>query len=271
MAFAPLAWLGAGLGVATYAPDVLGKGSNKKQEQNNYAQPPVYQIQQAPQGFGLGSLFTAVCIGGGVVIFFGAYKYFYGSNPLDKILPELEESSRKTLEQVRKADENSRIRAQQMDENNRQRLMELQAEMQSEHRGNFEVLSEQINCLTQIALQTLTTVSPNEQLAITGGNVDDQQLAAIQNQRGEINEFARRAQEVADEIADPAYHEQKRRDASKRIRATIPGMNAIKDSSQNTTMQGPHDLNDHQRGGRRKKKEGGSSYLGALGRGLGLI
>lgn len=270
MAFAPLAWVGAGLGLASYGPELVGKGdkNNNRQQQQP---PPIYQIQTTPAGgFGVGSFMTAAVIGGGVVLFFGAYKYFFGRNPLDGILPELEAKTQETLEQVRKADENSRIRAQQIDDNNRQRLLQLQTEMQGEQRGNFEVLSEQINCLTQIALQTLTTITPNEQLALTSGS-GEQQLA-IQNQRTEVNEFAARAQEVADEIANPNYAEEKRQNASKRIRAKIPGANAITNSTQNRDMSGPNDLNGHRRGGRRNQEsESSASYFGSIGRAVGLF
>jgi len=268
MAFAPLAWVAAGLGIANYGPDIMEKTKNDNQRQQQ--QPPIYQIHATPtQGFGAGSFVTAVFIGGSVVLFFGAYKYFFGTNPLDGILPELEEKTKKTLEQVRKADENAQIRAQQMDENNRQRLLQLQTDMQGEQRGNFEVLSEQINCLTQIALQTLTTVSPSEQLALTSGT-GDQQLS-IQNQRKDVNEFATRAQQVADEIADPTYAEEKRLNASKRIRATIPGANSVTNGDSSRNMAGPNDLDDHRKGGRRRKNDGSSSYLNSFGKAVGLF
>jgi len=271
MALAPLAWIGAGLGIANYGPDLVDQANKNKNQQQQQQPPPIYQIQATPAGgFGLGSFVTAAFIGGGVVLFFGAYKYFFGQNPLDGILPELEEKTKETLDQVRKADENARIRAQQMDENNRQRLLQLQTEMQGEQRGNFEVLSEQINCLTQIALQTLTTITPNEQLALTSGT-GEQQLA-IKNQRKDVNEFALRAQEVADEIADANYAEEKRANASKRIRATIPGANAITSgNSTGNNMAGPNDLDGHRKGGRRKKDGASGSYLGSLGKAVGLI
>jgi len=278
---AGLAWVAAGLGISQYGQDYLPARRNNRNDQNQqqYAQPPVYQIHATnPQGFGFGSLVTAVFVGSGVVLFFGAYKYFWGSNPLDKVLPQLEKSSKDTLEQVRKADENARIRAQQMDENNRRRLLELQAEMQGEQRGNFEVLSEQINALTQIALQTLTTVTPSEQLAITaGGPYDNQQVAEIRNQRNNINEFAARAQQVADEIACPSYHEQKRSDASKRIRAKIPALPGVTPGIDDGGLEGIHDLSQAPRGGRRRKRQEDSESggimgaLGALGVGLGYL
>lgn len=274
---AGLAWIAAGLGISQYGQDYLPQRRQNRNDQNQqYAQPPVYQIHATnPQGFGFGSLVTAVFVGGGVVLFFGAYKYFWGSNPLDKVLPQLEKSSKDTLEQVRKADENARIRAQQMDENNRQRLLELQAEMQGEQRGNFEVLSEQINALTQIALQTLTTVTPSEQLAITaGGDYDNQQVAEIRNQRNNINQFAARAQQVADEIADPSYHEQKRQDASKRIRAKIPALPGITPGNNDDGLEGIHDLSQPGRGGKRRRRQDNSDssgIMGALGVGLSYL
>jgi len=273
---AGLAWVAAGLGISQYGTDYLPQRKNDDQNQR-YAQQPIYQIHATnPQGFGFGSLMTAMVVGGGVVVFFGAYKYFWGSNPLDKVLPQLEKSSKETLEQVRMADENARIRAQQMDENNRRRLLELQAEMQGEQRGNFEVLSEQINALTQIALQTLTTITPNEQLAITaGGPYDNQQVAEIRNQRNDINEFAARAQQVADEIADPNYHEEKRQEASKRIRAKIPALPALTPGN-NDGLEGVHDLSQPARGKRRKRQNNSDSSsiwgsLGSLGYGLNYL
>lgn len=276
---AALAWIGAGLGISHYGGDIMNKDNkNGHNQQNQYGGPPVYHIQAPPsQNFGVGSLITAVAVGGGVVVFFGAYKFFFGSNPLDKIIPELEESSKQTLEQVRRADENARVRSQQMDENNRQRLLQLRAEMQGESRGNFEVLSEQLNCLTQIALQTLTTVTPNEQLAITsGGNYDDQSLAEIRNQRTNITEYAQRAQKVADEIADPSYHESKRTSAAAKIRAQIPELPAITPGGNSSTdprgnLSGPHDLNEAPRNRNRRRLDGNNRNTGLFGFLGGLI
>eukprot|EP00494_Astrolonche_serrata_P031111 UN31380 len=212
---AAAAWLGAGLGLSHVAPGYFGgddKNKNNNNQNNQYQGQPVYHIQSGNQGFGISSMVTAACVGGGVVLFFGAYKYFFGTNPLDKLIPEIQEQSAITLDQVRKADENAQARNEKMDENNRQRLIQLRAELQGENRGNFEVLSEQINCLTQIALQTLTSVTPGEaQLAITpGGPTDQQALTEMKDQRKQIMDYAKKAQGVADEIADPRYHEKKR-------------------------------------------------------------
>jgi len=268
---AGLAWVAAGLGISQYGSDFLPQRKNNRNDQQQYAQPPVYQIHAThPQGFGLSSIVTAAFVGGGVVVFFGAYKYFWGANPLDKVLPQLEQSSKETLEQVRKADENARIRAQQMDENNRRRLLELQCEMQGEQRGNFDVLSEQINALTQIALQTLTTITPSEQLAVTaGGPYDNQQVAEIRNQRNNINGFAARAQQVADEIADPNYHEQKRVDASKRIRAKIPALPGITPGIGDDGLEGIHDLS-YSAPGKRRKRQDRAESSGMFGGLLGM-
>jgi len=246
---AAIAWLGAGLGLSHVAPDFLG-GKKDDKNQNQYQQhPPVYHIQAGNQGFGVGSVVTAVFISGGVFMFYGAYKYFWGQNPLDSILPELEENSKAALEQIQKADENARSRNQQMDENNRQRLLQLQSQLQSEQRGNHEILSEQIHCLTQIALQTLTTITPGEtQLSITaGGPGQEQALAEARSQRTDVLKFAKDAQQAADEIADPAYHEKKRSEARSRIRAQIPNMPALTQNGENASSDpglngGPHDL-----------------------------
>lgn len=272
---AAIAWLGAGLGLSHVAPDLMtGKKDNKNQ--NQYQHPPVYHIQAGNQGFGVGSLVTAVFISGGVFIFYGAYKYFWGQNPLDSILPELEENSKAALEQIQKADENARARNQQMDENNRQRLIQLQSELQSEQRGNHEILSEQIHCLTQIALQTLTTVTPGEtQLAITaGGPGQEQALAEARSQRNDVLKFAKDAQQAADEIADPAYHEKKRLEARSRIRAQIPNMPALTQDGENSISEpglnrGPHDLTVPGRRNARRNNSSqgmvGSLVSGALG------
>merc|ERR1712224_749102 len=133
--------------------------------------------------------------GGGIIVFFGAYKYFFGVNPLEKILPYLEANSKATLEQVSKSDENSRIRAQQIDENNRQRLNQLRNEIQSEQRGNFEILSEQINCLIQLTIQTLTNITPIIQ------ETNEKNIIEYNKQRNEINNFAKNAQVVLDQIS----------------------------------------------------------------------
>jgi len=270
---AAIAWIGAGLGLSHVAPDLSPFGNKKENKNNNQYQnhPPVYHIQAGNQGLGLGSVMTAVFISGGVFIFYGAYKYFWGQNPLDSILPELEETSKAALEQIQKADENARARNQQMDENNRQRLLTLQADLQSEQRGNHEILSEQIHCLTQIALQTLTTITPGEsQIAITsGGPGNEQAVAEVRDQRNGVLEFANRAQQAADEIADPSYHEKKRQEARGRIRAEIPNMPALTDGHNNNQqpgLNGPHDLSVP---GQRRNARRNNANKGIMGNLLG--
>lgn len=278
---AALAWIGAGLGLGHIgATDgLLDNLPKRKQQVQQQQQPqPIYHIQTGGGSFGLGSLVSAAAIGGGVVVFFGAYKYFWGANPLDKILPELEESSRKTLDQVRKADENQAVRSQQIDENNKARLQQLRTEIQGEQRGNFEVLSEQIACLTQIALQTMTHQTPGGPQAITaGGNADEQTVAEYNQRTEELHHWAAEAQKVVDEISDPNYHEEKRKEASRRIRATIPNYSALTENgemgNQTSNLDGIHDLrvNRESEDGRPRRRGGNASsnnkgmMMGALG------
>jgi len=273
---AALAWIGAGLGLGQLgATDgLLGNLPKRKQQQQQQPAPqPIYHISTGGGSFGVGSLFTAAAIGGGVVVFFGAYKYFWGANPLDKIIPELEESSRKTLDQVRKADENQAVRAQQIDENSKVRLQQLRSEIQGEQRGNFEVLSEQIACLTQIALQTMTHATPGGPAAITnGGQADEQTVAEYNKRKDELNQWAAEAQKVVDEISDPNYHEEKRKEASRRIRAQIPNYGALTQGgefeNQSSNLEGVHDLRVQRKeeDGRPHRKAGNNSgILGSLG------
>jgi len=274
---AALAWIGAGLGLGQLgATDgLLDNLPKRKQQQQQQQQPvqPIYHISTGGGSFGLGSLFTAAAIGGGVVVFFGAYKYFWGANPLDKIIPELEESSRKTLDQVRKADENQAVRAHQIDENNKIRLQQLRSEIQGEQRGNFEVLSEQIACLTQIALQTMTHTTPGGPAAITNGQADEHTVAEYNKRKDELHQWAAEAQKVVDEISDPNYHDEKRKEASRRIRATIPNFGALTDgtdfNNQSSDLGGVHDLRVKSKDddGRPHRKAAGSGGVlsGTLG------
>jgi len=282
---AAIAWLAAGLGLSHVAPDMLTKdkknGNNQNTNSSGQYPPAVYHIQGGNQGFGFQSMFMAGCIGAGVAMSFATYKYFFAPNPSQQILDEVAESGQQALEQVRKADENARARAQQMDENNTQRLLDLRAEMQGEQRGNFNVLTEQLNCLIQIGLQTLTTVTPGEQqLAITPGGVHDEQaLAELNQQRKALLDYAQNAQNFADQINDKDYQEQKRKEAMKSIRATIPSLPALTQTphgeSLNNSLSGPHELSDgRKKKGRRKKADnsgGNGMLMSAVGATVGLF
>merc|ERR1711937_551372 len=103
---------------------------------------------------------------------------------------------RNALKQVRKADENSADRDQRLDRNSKLRLQRMQSEIVGENRGNFEMLSQQINCLTQIALQTLgNMVKPTT----AGGEGMDEEA---ERQRQKILEWTRNAQAEADKFVD---------------------------------------------------------------------
>merc|ERR1719461_1456643 len=109
--------------------------------------------------------------------------------------------------------------------------------------------------------------------------MDDNQIAEYREQRNNINDYARKAQQVADEIADPQYHKKKRNDAMREIRAEIPQLKAYTPGQTNeqfsNNLEGVHDLDAPRRGGRRRRNtdrsSGNSGGLGMLGKGLALF
>jgi len=148
-------------------------------------------------------LLFAGALGAGAVMVLSGLQWFQLDDPLDLLRSQLRSFEKHSLKQARKADENSAERDKSLDKNNKLRLQNLSAEVLGECRANFDILSQQIHCLTQIALQTLTTLSKPLGETPGGGAGENQDLLdEIEKERRKVIEWSRNAQEEADKLVN---------------------------------------------------------------------
>jgi len=201
----------------------------------------VVSMQPSQGGAGLSNLLFAGALGAGAVMVLGGYQWLRRDDAVKKITPQIKKIEKSALKQVRKADENSASRDKQLDQNNKLRLQNMENTIKGENRANFDILSQQIHTVTQIALQTLTSVSRESTTA--GGPGGE----GMERDQEKILEFARKAQGMADKLVDPSNISKARTFHVSTLRAEIPGLampggEEIKEEV--PISSGPHELRD---------------------------
>jgi len=254
----------------------LGLGGNKENSDPpapaHRAQPTILQLSSPNQGVGLSHLLFAGALGAGAVMVLGGLQWMRRDDPAERLRPQLENLERSALKQVRKADDNSAHRDRQLDANNKQRLKKVSAEIRGESRANFDVLSQQIHTLTQIALQTLTTMAkPTVTGATPGGEGIDQET--IERERQKILNWSRKAQSESDKFMDVNQVSKARRYHVSSLRAEIPGLRETPGGGERKEeapiQAGPHKLPNVRP--RKKKKKRGMWTMGMGCLGCGVI
>jgi len=247
-----------GIGAAAvlgYSGNKFMKGNQQDgaaQARNRDQGPTIVSLQPSHGGAG-SNLLLAGALGAGAVMVLGGYQWLRRDDAVKKITPQIKKLENSALRQVRKADENSATRDKQLDQNNKLRLNKMTADIKGESRANFDILSQQIHCATQIALQTLTKVSKNSETA--GGPGGEGMEEDLKKQL----EWARKAQEEADKLVDPTNVSNARSFHVSNLRAEIPGLalpggGEVKEDVPIST--GPHKLPD----ARPTKQENKGSY-----------
>jgi len=201
----------------------------------------VFSMQPSQGGVGLSNLLFAGALGAGAVMVLGGFQWLRRDDAVKRITPEIKKVENSALKQVRKADENSATRDKQLDQNNKLRLNKMETEIKGEGRANFDVLSQQIHCVTQIALQTLTNCSRDSTTAGGPGGED------IEKEREKLLEWTRKAQGEADKLVNPSNVSKARTFHVSSLRAEIPGLampggEEIKEDVPIST--GPNELQD---------------------------
>jgi len=244
--------LGVGGGKFLYGQN-QGDRSGSSRSSSRTQQPTVLTVSPSNGGgVGLSHLLFAGALGAGAVMVLGGLQWIRREDTAKRLKPHLEHVEKATLKQVRKADENSADRDKRLDLNSKLRMKKMQSEIVGEGRANFDVLSQQIHCLTQIALQTLTTMAKP---TTPGGEGMEEE---VEKQRQKILDWTRNAQSEADKLADPNNVSTARAYHKNTLRAEIPGLSSpgggeVKEEE--PISIGPHILKD-KREKRKKKKEG---------------
>jgi len=250
------------LGIGAAA--VLGYSGNKyangtQQEPRgsqarNAGRGPTYVSTANPSqgGVGFSHLLFAGALGAGAVMVLGGLQWIRREDTAKKLTPHIENVEKSALKQIRKADENSAARDQRLDQNSKLRIKKMESEILGESRANFDILSQQIHCVTQIALQTLSSCSKNSTTAGGEGEGD------LEAERDKLIEWTRKAQSQADKIVDPNNVSDARKYHKSTLRAEIPGLalpgGEVKEEE--PISLGPHELKDV----RPKKREPKSDY-----------
>jgi len=234
-----------GLGVAT----LLGAGSGKYLSsgesetkstsffsRSKAQQPTLISVSSSNDGTsGLSQLLFAGALGAGAVMVLGGFQWLRRDDAAKRLKPHLQKLEKAALKQVRNADLNSTDRDRRLDRNSKLRMNKMQAEIVGEGRGNFAMLNQQINCLTQIALQTLTQMGKSK---TAGGEGEEQD-------REKILDWARKAQREADKFMDHNTVNTARRSYVSQLRAEIPGLRTSEgEEAQEEELLsiGPHEL-----------------------------
>jgi len=246
-----------GIGAAAALGYTGNKFANRGQDGHRLLHGPpgttVVTMQPSQGGGGLSNLLFAGALGAGAVMVLGGFQWLRRDDAVKKITPQVKKLEKSALKQVRKADENSASRDRKLDQNNKLRLQNMEQSIKGENRANFDILSQQIHCVTQIALQTLSNCSQNSTTAGGPGGED------IEREHEKMLEFARKAQGVADKLVDPSQISQARSFHVSTLRAEIPGL-AMADGEEIKEevpiSNGPHELREP----KPVKKEAKSNY-----------
>merc|ERR1712228_856831 len=122
----------------------------------------------------------------------GGYYYYIHNNGTKKVIGKVEETAEETQTLVQQTDDNNSKRFQMLDKKNEDRTQNLEIEIRSEQRAGFNVISEQLYCLTQVAIQTLSAV------ASSNNNSNSNENESVTNEK--MLGYCDKAQEMADTI-----------------------------------------------------------------------
>merc|ERR1712154_480109 len=118
-------------------------------------------------------------------------------------------------------DDNNSKRFHILDKKNEDRTQNLEIEIRSEQRAGFNVISEQLYCLTQVAIQTLSAVA-------TSSNSNDNDNESITNEK--LLGYCDKAQEMADTILSDEHMLKTKENNLKDIKAEIQLRNGNKNN-----------------------------------------
>lgn len=243
--------LGVGGGKYMYGSKSDGSRTSSSISSSNSQQPTILTVSPSNgDGIGLSHLLFAGALGAGAVMVLGGLQWMRREDAAKRLKPAIQKLEKAALKQVRKADLNSADRDRRIDRNSKLRMNKMQSEIVGEGRGNFEMLNQQIHCLTQIALQTLTTMAKP---TTAGGEGMEE---AAENERQKILEWTRNAQREADKLVDHTNVSAARSYHVSSLRAEIPGV--ITSEGEETKEEqlisvGPHVLKESTEKPKKKK------------------
>ena len=107
-------------------------------------------------------------LSGTALLALAGYYYYIHKWGTKKVISRVEETAEQTQDLVSKSDKNNSKRFSELDKRNTERAHTLESEIRGETRAGFGMISDQIYCLTQICIQTLSAIATGNNT-----NVDD--------------------------------------------------------------------------------------------------
>merc|ERR1712129_41579 len=166
----------------------------------------------------------------------GGYYYYIHANGTKKVIGKVEETAEETQTLVQQTDDNNAKRFQMLDTKNEDRTKNLEVEIRSEQRAGFNVISEQLYCLTQVAIQTLSAVATS-----TNSNESSNDNANNNNNNEKLLGYCDKAQEMADTILSDEHMLKTKQNNLNDIKAEIQ----LRNNDQNNVVMGKLDDDYH--------------------------
>ena len=120
-------------------------------------QPPQVIVYESPNARSSRSWMYS--LSGTALLTLAGYYYYIHKWGTKKVISRVEETAEETQNLVDKADKNNSKRFCELDARNTERAHTMEAEIRSEARAGFGMLSEQLHGLTQICLETLSAIA----------------------------------------------------------------------------------------------------------------
>jgi len=235
-------WLGMGaVGMYGYATgrisdfvDNFGKNnrndSSRSAKPQSFSEAPRPTIIVQPSNSRTNSYLLPLGVAGFIGL--GGYYYLIHNNGTKKVIGKVEETAEETQDLVVQSDENNAKRFEVLDAKNEQRAQNLELEIRSETKAGFTVLSEQIECLTQVAVQTLSAIA-------LGNSNHDQNGQDMSNEM--LLGYCDTAQQTAETILSDQHMLKTKESNLKDIKAEIQLRNNVILSGNHKTPGGPAD------------------------------
>jgi len=187
-------------------------GNNAVNGSVNRQQPTQPIIVNAPANKDSSSSKLVTLIGVGAVVTMG-YIYYNRILGTKQVINKVETTGKETQGLVKMTDENNVKRFNELDKRNTKRANDMEAEIRSETRAGFQVVSEQLYCLTQVCIQTLSHLANG-----TSNNNNDGEFCSPNDK---LLGYADKAQEMAETILDDQHMIKAKHDNLKDIKAEI--------------------------------------------------
>eukprot|EP00485_Elphidium_margaritaceum_P015596 CAMPEP_0202731064 /NCGR_PEP_ID=MMETSP1385-20130828/186956_1 /ASSEMBLY_ACC=CAM_ASM_000861 /TAXON_ID=933848 /ORGANISM="Elphidium margaritaceum" /LENGTH=330 /DNA_ID=CAMNT_0049397347 /DNA_START=28 /DNA_END=1017 /DNA_ORIENTATION=- len=219
--------------------------SNRSNEQNHASQPTI--VLAPSQSNRSNSYFLP--FGCACVVALGGYYYYIHAAGTQQVIGKVEETAEETQELVQETDDNNAKRFDILDKKNEDRAQNLEIEMRTEQRAGFNVISEQIYCLQQVAIQTLNAVAMSMNKPSSAAHHDDDaECNAMSNEK--LLGYCDKAQEMADTMISDQHTLTIRERNLKDIKAEVQlrsngSRNVVHSGGDNhITPGGPGDIGD---------------------------